>query len=64
MNYLDELAKIPGTARKVYGDDFNKKPNNDCVWTNIGFTVEYWCWLENDHSFRNRLNLINKKESE
>jgi hypothetical protein len=54
-SYLDRLALLPIVKREIYGYDLNNKPNDWCVWTDIGYSVELWCWQENDEHLRKRL---------
>lgn len=56
MSYLDELAKIPPISREVYGDDFDNKPNDHCVWQNISCTTNvHMAWVETDEHLRERI---------
>ena len=52
---LDRLCSYIPLSRQIYGFLYHEKPNDHCVWTDVGYMYEMWRWVENDEHFRNRL---------
>lgn len=53
--YLEKLRGLTAISREYYGDDPDNKPNDHCVWTDVGYMYEMWRWVENDEHLRQRL---------
>lgn len=51
-SHLDYLMSLTPMSREIYGDDPDNKPNDHCIWTDIGYTMEMLRWVENDEHFR------------
>lgn len=49
---------LPQVTREVYGYDESIKPNDHCVWTDIGYTQSIMAWVETDEHFRERIKEI------
>ena len=58
VNYLDKLASFPQVHREIYGYCEDEKPNDHCVWTDIGYSKSLMAWLENDAHLRERIKEI------
>lgn len=58
MEYLDQLVSIPQVSREVYGYDEENKPNDHCVWVDLGYSRTIRAWVENDEHFRERIKKI------
>lgn len=61
---LDVLAKIAPICREVYGYDPDVKPNDHCVWVEIGHSQSIMAWVETDAHLRQRLKLRKEKINE
>jgi hypothetical protein len=55
MNHLDYILNFPQINREVYGYCRNNKPNDHCVWVDIGLSAPIECWVETDEHLRNRI---------
>lgn len=49
---------LPQVHREIYGYEENTKPNDHCVWTDIGYSRSVMAWVENDEHFRSRIKEI------
>lgn len=58
ISHLDYLMSLPQVSREIYGYDENIKPNDHCVWRDIGYSQSTMAWVENDEHLRNRLKEI------
>lgn len=54
-DFLDKWAEIAPTIREIYGYDPQKKPNEHCVWRDIGAV---YAWIEADEHLRKRLQNV------
>lgn len=62
MNTLDELASLTQVHREIYGYDEENKPNDYCVWTDIGYSRSVMAWVENDAHLRERIKGMRDKK--
>jgi uncharacterized phage protein gp47/JayE len=53
--YLENFSALVTVYREQYGDDPDNKPNDHCVWRDVGYMHEMWRWVENDEHLRSRL---------
>ena len=53
--YLENFSALATICREYYGDDPDNKPNDYCVWRDVGYMHEMWRWVENDEHLRLRL---------
>lgn len=58
ISHLDYLMSLPTVSREVYGYDENIKPNDYCVWVDIGYSERSMAWVENDEHLRCRVREI------
>jgi len=63
ISHLDYLMSLNPISREIYGNDPDNKPNDHCVWRDVGYTVEMFCWVENDEHFRERIKQLTDSES-
>lgn len=55
ISHLDYLMSLPKIHREIYGYDEEDKPNDHCVWTDIGYSQSIMAWVENDQHLRERI---------
>lgn len=55
ISHLDYLMSLPQVSREVYGYDEQYKPNDHCIWTDIGYSQSLMAWVEVDAHFRERI---------
>lgn len=55
ISHLDCLMNLPQVHREIYGYDEEDKPNDHCVWTDIGYSQSIMAWVENDQHLRERI---------
>ena len=62
---LDYLMSLPQMSREIYGYDESDKPNEYCVWADIGYSQYLMAWVEIDEHFRQRIKqrVDSKKET-
>jgi len=58
ISHLDYLMSLPQVSREIYAYDAAEKPNDHCIWTDIGYSQSIMAWVETDAHFRNRLKEI------
>lgn len=58
ISHLDYLMSLPQVSREIYGYDEIDKPNDHCVWTDIGYSQSIMAWVEVDAHFRERIKQV------
>lgn len=58
ISHLDYLMSLTPVSRDIYGHDQDYKPNDYCVWTDIGYSMSLMAWVETDSHFRERIKEI------
>lgn len=64
VSHLDYLMSLPQVGREIYGYDETDKPNEYCVWTDIGYSRSLMAWVENDAHLRSRFKELSEKMAE
>ena len=64
ISHLDYLMSLPQVHREIYGYCEEDKPNDYCVWTDIGYSKSLMAWVENDAHLRERINGVSEKLKE
>lgn len=55
ISHLDYLMSLPQIHREIYGYEEENRPNEHCVWTDIGYSMSVMAWVENDEHLRERI---------
>lgn len=58
ISHLDYLMSLPQIGREAYVYCEDEKPNDHCVWTDIGYSQSIMAWVENDAHLRERIKEI------
>lgn len=58
ISHLDYLMSLPQVSREIYGYDETDKPNDHCVWTDIGYSQSITAWVETDKHLRERIKQV------
>jgi hypothetical protein len=59
ISHLDYLMSLPQVHREIYGYEEENKPNDYCVWTDIGYSKSLMALGgETDEHFRDRIKEI------
>lgn len=59
---MDYLASLPQVHRQIYGYEEGTKPNDYCVWIDIGYSRSVMAWVENDAHLRERIKGVGEKK--
>lgn len=57
-SHLDYLMSLPQVSREIYGYDEMDKPNEYCIWQEIGYSQSIMAWVEVDAHFRERIKQV------
>lgn len=63
ISHLDYLMSLPQVHREIYGYYEDEKPNDHCVWTDIGYSVSVMAWVETDEHLRERIKELTNEQT-